>query len=236
MNKVNRKMMDAREIPTYGISEASLYLRIPRTTLTSWVRGMPYGTPENKRFFVPVLTLSGSQSKLLSFLNLVESHVLGTIRRRFLIPLPKIREAVAYLRQEFHTPHPLASEDFETNGQDLFVTKVGKLINVSSGGQYAIRDLLSASLKRIKRDDHGVPLRLYPFVRTHAEISDEEPRIIVIDPFVAFGRPTIEDSGIPVAPIVERYRAGESIEELADDYGLETQEIQEAIRTALIAA
>lgn len=229
-------MTDARELPSYGISEAAIYLRIPRATLTSWVRGMPYGKADTKRFFMPVLSLPGRQRRLLSFMNLVEAHVLGTIRRRFQIPLPKIRNAVAYLREEFGNKHPLASEDLETNGQDIFVTKVGELINVSSNGQYAIREILKASLTRIKRDDHGIPLRLYPFVRTHIEITEEEPRIIVIDPFVAFGRPTIEGSGVPVAPLVERYRAGESIEELAEDYGLESRKIQEAIRIALVAA
>jgi uncharacterized protein (DUF433 family) len=58
----------------------------------------------------------------------------------------------------------------------------------------------------------------------------------VIDPFVAFGRPTIEGSGVPVTSVIERYRAGESIEELADDYEIETGKIEEAIRSALIAA
>ncbi len=228
--------MDRREIPMYGIAEASFYLRIPRSTLASWVRGMSYGAPDKKRFFHPVLTLPNTESRVLSFLNLVEAHVLGTIRRQFRIPLPKIRTAVNYLSKHFNTPHPLASEDFETNGQDLFVTKVGKLINVSSNGQYAILELLKASLTRIKRDDHGVPLKLYPFVRTHAAINENEPKIIVIDPFIAFGRPTIEDTGIPVESIVERYRAGESIEDLAEDYGLENTKIQEAIRIALVAA
>jgi uncharacterized protein (DUF433 family) len=232
----NKTSFDVRHSPAYGITEASTYLKIPRTTLASWVHGMPYGSSDDKRFFEPVLALPNPKIRSLSFLNLVEAHVLGTIRRQFQIPLPKIREAVAYLRAEFKSQHPLASEDFETNGQDLFVTKVEGFINVTSPGQYAIRELLNTSLKRIKRDDYGIPLRLYPFVRTHMSISENDPTIIVIDPFIAFGRPTIGDSGVPVDPIVERYRAGESIEELADDYGLEEQKIEEAIRTALVAA
>src|SRR5687767_12044617 len=98
---------DAREAPAYSITEASVYLKIPRTTLRSWVHGMPYGSPEDKRFFMPVLALPNPKIRALSFLNLVEAHVLGTIRRQFQIPLPKIREAVDYLRSEFRSQHPL---------------------------------------------------------------------------------------------------------------------------------
>jgi len=33
------KILDPREIPTYGLSEAAQYLRIPRTTIRDWVTG-----------------------------------------------------------------------------------------------------------------------------------------------------------------------------------------------------
>ena len=43
-------------------------------------------------------------------------------------------------------------------------------------------------------------------------------------------------TGIAVDVIAERYRAGESIAELADDYGREETEIEEAIRARVQAA
>lgn len=39
--------------------------------------------------------------------------------------------------------------------------------------------------------------------------------------------------GIPTAIIAERYKAGESIDQLADDYGRERLDIEEAIRCKL---
>ena len=56
---------------------------------------------------------------------------------------------------------------------------------------------------------------------------------MVIDPRVSFGRPSIIGTGIPTSIIAERYKAGESVEDLADDYGLQPLQIQEAIRSEL---
>jgi uncharacterized protein (DUF433 family) len=60
-----------------------------------------------------------------------------------------------------------------------------------------------------------------------------EPKVIVIDPFITFGRPVLAGTGIPTAIVAERYKAGESIKELAQDYDLLPQAVQEAIRCEL---
>ncbi len=93
-----------------------------------------------------------------------------------------------------------------------------------------MKDLIEAHLKRIDRDASGLPIRLYPFTR---ERKADEPRIIVIDPNISFGRPALAGTGIATTVIAQRYKAGESIEELAEDYGRSTSEIQEAIRSEL---
>ena len=44
------------------------------------------------------------------------------------------------------------------------------------------------------------------------------------------GRPVLAGTGIATAVIAERYKAGESTAELAQDYGREQAEIEEAMR------
>ena len=51
-----------------------------------------------------------------------------------------------------------------------------------------------------------------------------------MSPTVSFGRPVITGTGIPVSSIYERYRAGDSVADLAQDFNLEISEIEEAIR------
>jgi len=221
---------DIREFPTYGVAETAHYLQIPHTTLRSWVVGRRYPTGDGTRFFEPLVTLPDPNRLLLSFMNVVEVHVLDAIRRQHQIRLVKIRQALRYLRQHFPSRHPLADQKFETDGLDLFIQRYGQLINISQLGQLAMRSLLQAHLQRIERDPQGIAIRLYPFTRKRLP---DEPRLVVIDPHVSFGRPALTGSGIATAMIAERYKAGESVDEIAHDYGHDRLEIEEAIRCEL---
>lgn len=221
---------DPRELSAYTMPEAAHYLRIPYATLRSWVVGRWYPTQVERRFFKPIIRLPDKNGHLLSFVNLVEAHVLDAIRRDHNIPLVKVRRALRYLTKQFPSQHPLADLRFETDGLDLFIQKYGQLINISRDGQLAIRNLLVAHLRRIERDPAGFAVRLFPFTRKR---ELEEPKVVVIDPYVSFGRPVLVGTGIATAVIAERYKAGESIDDLTDDYGRQRLEIEEAIRCEL---
>ena len=220
---------DLRFLPAYSVAEASRYLLIPRATLSSWVAGRPYPTQSGRRLFRPVVPLPDRHRRELSFVNLVEAHVLGAIRGEHHIPLDKIRIAIDYLRNQFGSAHPLADHQFETNGIDLFVQKYGQLINITRAGQTAMRELLQCFLQRVEYQS-GVAVKLYPFTQRPAP---EAPRSVVIDPRLSFGRPVLSGTGIATAIIAERYKAGESVAALAGDYSRDRLEIEEAIRCEL---
>lgn len=224
---------DPRLLPAYTIAEAGHYLRIPIPTLRSWVLGRCYPVKDGKHFFLPVVSLPQKVPHLLSFVNLVQAHVLDSIRSRYNVPLHKVRGGIAYLRRQFRADHPLADHLIETNSRDLFVRKLGQLINISREGQLAMREVLDAYLQRIEWDDSGLAMKLYPFTRKR---DLNEPRVVVIDPRVSFGRPVLVGTGIPTAVIADRYKAGESIDELARDYERRRLEIEEAIRCELAEA
>jgi hypothetical protein len=134
---------------------------------------------------------------------MVGTHVLSAIRYQHGVKLPAVRRAVEYLTREFGSRHPLAEEQFETDGVNLFVKRLGMLLNVSSPGQFAMREILEALLKRIERDERGLAVRLYPFSRRPAVVAPEHavpllkdsPRLVVIDPRVGFGRPVLAGTG-----------------------------------------
>ena len=232
MTTTVRHKSDPRELPSYSLAEAAHYLCIPVSTLRSWVVGRHYFlTKDKRRFFEPLIHPSQSSPyTLLSFVNLVEIHILNAIRRQHKISLNKVRKALDYLKEKFPSGHPLADHAFVTNGLDLFIEKYGELINISKEGQLAMLDLLKAHLSRIERGPDGIPVKLYLFTR---QIDLEEPKIVVIDPRISFGRPILAGTGIPTSVIAERYKAGESIDELAKDYGIPKSQIEEAIRCEL---
>jgi len=79
-------------------------------------------------------------------------------------------------------------------------------------------------------------VRLYPFSRRPAPNAPDfaaSPRVVVIDPRVAFGRPMLAGAGVTTLSIAERFDAGESIDALAADYGCAREQIEEAIRCEL---
>ncbi len=57
-----------------------------------------------------------------------------------------------------------------------------------------------------------------------------QPRTIVVDPRLGFGQPVIAGTGIGTRIVAERYRAGEPSRALAEDYGLDLDRIEDAIR------
>jgi uncharacterized protein (DUF433 family) len=223
---------DPRLLPTYPVSEAAHYLRMPEGTLRSWLVGRWYPVSGQAKRSKPLIQLDDPQKQYLSFINLVEAHVLAAIRRRHGVKLPKVRTALDYVKRHFHIGRPLMDQAFQTNGLDLFVERYGDLINVSREGQQAMREIISVYLKRIERDAKGLPIKLYPFTRDTASDAapKTDPRVVVMNPSVSFGRPVIAGTGIPVSSIYERYKAGDSVADLARDFRLETGAIEEAIR------
>ncbi|MCB1036463.1 MAG: DUF433 domain-containing protein, partial [Acidobacteria bacterium] len=67
--------------------------------------------------------------------------------------------------------------------------------------------------------------RLFPWRR-----SLEEPKLMVIDPEVSYGRPVLVGTRIPSATLFQRNQAGDDIAELAQDFQLEERRVQEAIQ------
>lgn len=222
----DRVTEDLRELPGYTVSEVAHYLTVPPATIRYWSVG--------RRPYRPLIELperSLTRPTLLSFINLVELHVLAAIRRTHRVTMPKVRQAIRYLKEIDPSVtaqrHPLISHELETNGLDLFIERYGRLVNISRSGQLAMREVLEAALHRIVRDVHRVPIKLYPFTRTDVH---DAPTTIVIDPWLAAGRPVIDGTGLATQIIAERYKAGESVSQLAADYERSESEIDEAIR------
>lgn len=230
MKKHDLTNEDVRETPAYAISEAAEYLRIPKSTLRAWVLGQRYGKTD--RFFKPVIAIADREGRKLSFINVVEAFVLAGIRREHNVPLPTVRKAVDYLRRAFKTARPLAEEQFETDGVELFVEKFGTLVGASQEGQLQIKEVIRERLKRVLRDPAGVPKKIVLFA-THGERGKGN---VVLDPRYSFGRPVLDGYGLRTAVVSERFQAGEKIEALARDYGVPADAIENAIRCERRAA
>jgi uncharacterized protein (DUF433 family) len=215
--------IDRRELPQYSVAEVALYLHIPEKTLRSWLFGRPYTAGGQTVMFKPLIAPADPTGNRLSFYNLVEAHILKSTRERDEVPMHEIRAALDYAIADDPSPHPLITQRFETEGSALFVDKLEHLVNYSKQGQLAFKDLMRGYLDRIDRDTIG-PSGLYPFVP-----QKPQSKVVVIKPGVSSGVPTITGTGISVPILYGRFTAGDSIADLADDYGLTNQQVEDAI-------
>lgn len=226
---------DVYNTPAYPVTDAARYLHIPVGTLRSWLHGRYYPTKkEGKQYFEPLIQRPDLDLPQISFTNLVEAHVLRSIRKIHGVRLDKVRSALDYLDKQFQMPHPLARVEFQTDGVNLFVESIGRLVSVSENGQLAIKAVLKSLLTRVEWNEEGIAARLFPTTHATPESSQAEPRSVAIDPRVSFGRPVVVGTGIPTIAIAERYEAGESPESIADDLDCELSQIHDAIRFELV--
>jgi uncharacterized protein (DUF433 family) len=215
------------EQPAYYLSEAAYYLRLPATTVRDWSLGHTYSGRPGRPRYRPLIEPADPKNRLLSFVNLVELHVIASIRWVHLLKAKPVRKAIDYLRERFGSRHPFIDQRMLTDGSYLFIEQFGQLVNVSQGGQTHLRDTLDAYLKRIEWDESHIPIRLFPFTRLAIE---NVPQLVAINPRVRSGQPCITGTGIPTRIISQRHAAGDSVALLAADYGRTAEEIEEAIR------
>jgi uncharacterized protein (DUF433 family) len=207
------------ELPLYGLSEAALYLRVPIKTLEYWAFG--------RGRVAPLISETRKHPRAFSFMNLLECHMLASMRTLYNLRLPKIRQAIAHLNKTSGFRHPLIEQPLFTNRVDVLIKEIGRFVNLSRGGQLAIPEIVEAHLERVEYNKALGALKFYPFVR---ERSATEPKFIVINPALGFGKPVIAGTGISTAVIASRFNARESMPDLAKEYGLEEKQIEEAIR------
>lgn len=234
--KVNPKQYaDLREVPKYTLQEVSFYLDIPVSTVRTWCLGRTFRAGPNRRFSPPLIELAlvDPRNPSLSFFNLAEVHVLSAIRRFGRISLQRVRNAIDYLRETilpesttdaFTARHPLIAYDLFTNGRDLFLRGMLQTINLSKKGQLAFREIINEHLDRLISDQDGMPEQLLPIRH-----RDTTKKPVAIFPLVGGGQPVTPRKGIRVSVLMNRFHAGESVRDLAEDYGLSEREVREAI-------
>ncbi|MGH7743789.1 MAG: DUF433 domain-containing protein [Candidatus Dormibacteria bacterium] len=196
--------------------EAARHLQLPPSTLSYWLRDQAAGealvhrVPPAKRGWPSV-----------PFIAVIEAYVLRSLRDLGLSK-KKIRDAAAAVRREFNTEYGLATQRIATDGIDIFVSYADGDLVRAHDGQAPIRDIIDRHLRYITWDEvDGSPARL-----TLQQYPDLAP--VVIDPRFGWGAPVISTNNVQVDMVVKLWRAGESLDAVAEEYGL-TRDVAEAI-------
>ncbi|MDP2623605.1 MAG: DUF433 domain-containing protein [Actinomycetota bacterium] len=218
-------------IPIYTVAEAARHLGVPESTFRAWshgyVRQQPSRKPVKGNAFVTTIAARKGQP-VVPFVGLVEGMVAAAFRRAG-VSLQHIRTALRILEDEIGLEHALASRRLYTDGGRILFDYAKKTdddeLAVVVTGQRVFTDVVKDYLARIRyaQDDYASRLILPVTVRP----------LIEVDPKRNFGRPRFINSGAPVAAVLNRFKAGESLVSIAADFDLDSSDIEDVLRAAL---
>lgn len=206
-------------LPIYNYAEADRLGAVSRGTSKRWLEGYKYklGDVVNIR---PPISTAGDRHEAggVSFVDLVEVIAISGLRQWYSPNV--IRQIVTECEDLFGTRYPLASHQFETDGHELYVNRMGILVGLlGRKWETAWHEMLEPFLMRL--DYRGeLAARWYPLGRDAS---------VVIDPEYGFGLPVIDGTGFRTEIIAERFEH-ESEEEIADDLGISMIQVQDALR------
>lgn len=144
------------------------------------------------------------------------------------VKLRTIEATRKYLSDQMRVDFPFAEYRFKTDGQELLMgmkqidahAPADFLINPGAGGQLAWNRILASLLSEFEYDPAGDIVRLWRVA------GKDQP--VRIDPAVAFGSPHV--SGIATWVLKDRWKAGENIAEIADDFVLDRCHVVAALK------
>lgn len=114
----------------------------------------------------------------------------------------------------FDTPYALATQKIATDGVDIFVHYAHDDLARAADGQRPFREMINDYLHYIdwdSKDKYASSLRL----RQYPDVAP-----VIIDPRFGWGAPVVASTKVPVDAIVDLWLAGESLEDVAYEYGL----------------
>jgi len=217
---------DPAEKPRYTFPEAARATGIPTSTVRSWIVGQTYPRKDDYGFFEPVIERSSPDDTRLSFTNLIELHVLRALRTVHEVRLGSIREAVTIAETECDVRRLLISPDLRTFAGELFLDSYANLVELSRSRQIVLKAVLEQFLARVEYNEAKLPFEFYPFERSP---RNRGARVILLSPYLSFGRPVLRRRGVSTRAVVERLDAGEEQSVVAEDYQITDAELEEAI-------
>lgn len=226
------------ETPLYSVAETARIVDVPPTTLATWAKGY-VRRPKHAAEVTgdPVITYFSPQRRnepTVPFVGLAEALVLAAIRRSG-VPMQRIRPALLALEREIGLDHVLASHRLYTDGAEVLFDYGEARRETSDGdaalelvavrnGQHVFTPVIESYLQRIDYAPDGYARLIHLPAYRHADV--------VADPERSFGSPIFARGGARVADVLQRFWAGDTLEELAADYRVPSEQLEDVLRVA----
>lgn len=229
---------DRFSAPLYTQREAARFLGVPQSTFNHWVKGYANvgrgGRPVLGEPIVTSTKPSHVREASIPFIGLAEAYVLAALRQLG-VPLQRIRPALEALDRELGLEHALASRRLLTDGAEVLYdyshktgdTGVSENLVVLRSGQRVFASVIRDYLQRVDFASDGYAERfpLPAYERAH----------LIVDPRRSFGQPIFASGGGRLEDVLSMFKGGESIEVVAEEFGMPEVELEAALRVELAA-
>lgn len=211
--------------PTYPATDAGRFIGLKPDRVRRWLKGYSYEYHSQFISQGPVITgSSAGDTSYASFLDLVDLLFV----KRFLdhgISLQKLRKALDEATRILDTRH-FARQSFFTDGRAIFLQvkeQGGAMLELLSGGQWVISEIIAELAYQIEFDRRlGLASRWFP-------LGPEG--LVVLDPMIAFGRPSVVGKGVMTANVYDFFVAeGRHVRATCRWLDLTQREVQDAVR------
>lgn len=228
-------------VSRYTIADASRYLQVPYGTVSKWTSGYSF-VPKGRsvktvgRPIVHTLPARGHDPRI-PFAGLVEAFVIKALRSSG-VSLQAVRRIIATLRTEFGDEWALTSERLLFSGRmgpsgpEVLYNYAERhddpevLVVVGSRNEHqrVFAPVVNDYLERIVYHDDMYAGRIF--------LPLTQERLLMADPYRNGGHPIFASTAAPVDMVLSRVNAGEPIRSVANDYGLDTDEVRLAVQHA----
>lgn len=207
-------------IPLYTQSEAAGMLGMPQSTFNHWASGYTTTSGNRRPSFITVERRGRGYT--VPFVGLAEAWIVRAFTKAG-VPMSRIRPALEQVRTQIGIEHALASDRLKTDGLDILWDLRQKdqsfddnRLVVARNGQTMFGEIVREHLKHVDYRDGFIGQLRIP----RADGAD-----YTVDPHINFGQPTLSEYGVRVDDILDRITAGESIDEVAFDFGLPAETV-----------
>ena len=222
--------MHAWDIPIYPAAEAGRLVKLSPGRVRKWLQGYEYtykaGTKNEQR--------SGSKGPIV---KRQESHISSYASFLDLVDLVFVKEFIAYglslqkIRRALDEAeqlvggHHFAQRKFFTDGKNIYFevnNKADALMELLSGGQWVIAPVIKQFAHKVEFDTPtGYVKRWFPLGSSG---------LVVLDPTMSFGKPTLVNKGIATANVYDFYLAeNKNTNKVSKWMGLKEEEVQAAV-------
>jgi uncharacterized protein (DUF433 family) len=206
----------------YTEAAAARLLGLPQGTLNYWLEG---GERRGKVYRPVIRVEPRGDRAAVTWAEFIEAGLLREYRRTHGVPMAELRAFIDLVRGRYGTPYPLAhhrpfvsGRELLSQAQDASGLDADFCLVAEVRGQYVLTSPADSFVRRVTWEGD---------IAAEWRPHDDPQSPVRMNPEVRFGRPAVH--GISTEALWEHDQAGETVEEIAEEFDVALDQVRWAL-------